>query len=434
LRSTVFAAAALLALAPSAHAATEITFWHAMEADLGQKVQKLADDFNASQSDYHVTPVYKGSYADTMNAAIAAFRAHQQPDILQVFEVGTGSMMAAKGAIVPIYQLMKEQGEPFDPKAYLPAVTGYYTDSAGSMLSFPFNSSTPILYYNKDAFAKAGLDANKAPVTWAEVAEYARKLQAAGTPCGFTVEWPSWTQVENFSAWHDIPLSTRDNGISGLDATFSFNNALVERHIAELGEWQKTKLFDYGGREGKARTKFVSGECGMTIASSASRSGVLASAKFAVGYGMQPYYPDVKGAPQNSIIGGASLWVLSGRPSAEYKGVAEFLSFLSSPQAQAWWHQNTGYLPITNAAYELGVQQGYYDRNPGADVSIKQMNLNPPTANSKGLRYGNFIQIRAIVEEEMENVFAGKRDAKSAMDEAARRGDALLRQFEDANK
>jgi len=435
MRSLAIAAALSLALpALPARAAVEITWWHAMEADLGQKAQKLADDFNKSQSDFHVTPVYKGSYADTLNAAIAAFRAGQQPDIVQVFEVGTGSMMAAKGAITPIYKLMAEQGEAFDPKAYLPAVTGYYTDPAGEMLSFPFNSSTPILYFNKDAFKKAGLDPDKAPATWPELAEDARKLQSAGTACGFTVEWPSWTQVENFSALHNIPLSTRDNGFSGLDATFSFNNALVERHIAELGEWQKSKLFDYGGREGKARTKFVSGECGVTIASSAARSGIIANAKFAVGFGMQPYYADVKGAPQNSIIGGASLWVLSGRPAAEYKGVAKFLSFLASPPAQAWWHQNTGYLPVTLAAYELSQSQGYYDQNPGADVSIKQMNLNPPTANSKGLRYGNFIQIRAIIEESMENVFSGKQDAKAALDEAAARGDALLRQFEDANK
>lgn len=433
LKHTLAAGLTLALLASNAEAATEVTWWHAMEGDLGQKLTKIAEDFNKTQSDYHVTAVFKGSYTDTMNAAIAAFRAGQQPHIVQVFEVGTGTMMAAKGAIKPIYKLMGENKEPFDPKAYLPAVTGYYTDTHGNMLSFPFNSSTPILYFNKDLFQKAGLDPEKAPKTWEDMVSFSKKLQAAGTACGFTTEWPSWTQVENFSALHNIPLATMENGFAGLDTKFELNNQLEVRHIADLGEWQKTKLFDYGGREGKARPKFLSGECGMIVASSASRSGILANAKFGVGFGMQPYYSDVKGAPQNSIIGGASLWVLAGRPEGEYKGVAKFFTYLSSPEVQAWWHQNTGYLPITMASYELSQKQGYYEKNPGADISIKQMNLNPPTPNSKGLRFGNFVQIRAIIEEEMENVFSGKKSAKAAMDEAVARGDALLRQFQQAN-
>lgn len=428
--------AALLSLmfALPAQAATEITWWHAMEGNLTEKIQKITDDFNKAQSDYKVIPVYKGSYTDTMNAAIAAFRAKQHPAIVQVFEVGTGTMMAAKGAIMPIYQLMKDQGEPFDSKTYLPAVTGYYTNTSGQMLSFPFNSSTPVLYYNKDLFKKAGLDENTPPKTWADVITFSKKLQASGTACGITTEWPSWVQLENFTALHNIPLATKENGFAGLDTKFEFNSPLVIRHIANLGEWQKSKIFDYGGREGKARPKFLAGECAMTIASSASRSGILPTAKFAVGMGMQPYYDDVKGAPQNSIIGGASLWVLAGRPTEEYKGIAKFFTYLSTPEVQAWWHQETGYLPITPAAFELSKKQAYYEKNPGADISILQMNMNPPTANSKGLRFGNFVQIRAIIEEEMENVFSGKKDSKTAMDEAARRGDALLRQFEDAHK
>lgn len=433
LKHTLAAGLTLALLASTAEAATEITWWHAMEGDLGQKVVKIAEDFNKTQSDYHVTAVFKGSYTDTMNAAIAAFRAGQQPHIVQVFEVGTGTMMAAKGAIKPIYKLMEENKEKFDPKAYLPAVTGYYTDTHGNMLSFPFNSSTPILYYNKDLFQKAGLDPEKAPKTWEDMVAFSKKLQAAGATCGFTTHWPSWVMVENFSALHNVPLATKENGFAGFDTKFELNNPTEVRHITNLGEWQKTKVFDYGGREGKAGPKFLSGECAMQMASSASRSGILANAKFPVGFGMLPYYSDVKGAPQNSIIGGASLWVLSGRPEGEYKGVARFFAYLSTPEVQAWWHQNTGYLPITLAAYELSQKQGYYEKNPGADISIKQMNLNPPTPNSKGLRFGNFVQIRAIIEEEMENVFSGKKTAKAAMDEAVARGDALLRQFQQAN-
>ena len=427
------AAAALWAVATPAGAAVEIQWWHAMGGELGQKLEKIANDFNASQSDYKVVPVFKGSYPEAMTAAIAAFRARQNPTLLQVFEVGTATMMAARGAVYPVFELMKDENEPFDPKAYLPAVTGYYSDTRGNMLSFPFNSSTPILYYNKDAFRKAGLDPNVAPRTWPEVEAAARKLQAAGLACGLTNEWPSWVMVENFSAFHNIPIGTKANGFGGLDTALTINNPLVEKQIAMLAEWQKTKLYDYGGRTNKAEPKFYAGECGIFIGSSAARLAILTNGKFDLGYGMQPYWPDVKGAPQNSIIGGATLWVLKGRPAAEYKGAAKFLAFLSKPETQAWWHQNTGYLPITLAAYELSRSQGFYDKNPGTDTAIKQMTLNPPTDNSKGLRFGSFVQIRDVIEEELEQAFGGTKTAKEGLDSAVKRGNDLLRQFEKAN-
>jgi len=420
--------------ATPARAAVEIQWWHAMGGELGEKLEKLATDFNAVQSDFKVIPVFKGSYPEAMTGAIAAFRARQHPAMLQVFEVGTATMMAAKGAVYPAYQLMKDQSEPFDPKSYLPAVAGYYTDRVGNMLSVPFNSSTPILYYNKDAFRKAGLDPGAPPRTWPEVEAAGKKLQAAGLSCGITTEWPSWVLVENLSAYHNVALSTKANGFEGLDTELKIDGPVVTRQIATLTEWQKTKLYDYGGRTNKAVPKFVAGECGIFMGSSASRAAVLPTAKFEVGYGMQPYWPDVKGAPQNSIIGGASLWVLKGRPDAEYKGVAKFFTFLSRAETQAWWHQNTGYLPITHAAYELTRAQGYYDRNLGTDTAIRQITLNPPTENSKGLRLGSFAQIRDVVEEELEQAFAGKKPAKIALESAVKRGNDLLRQFERANK
>ena len=427
------AAALAIVIATPAGAVTELQWWHSMGGELGQKLEKMANDFNASQSDYKVVPVFKGSYPEAMTAAIAAFRARQNPALLQVFEVGTATMMAARGAVYPVYELMKNENEPFDPKAYLPAVTGYYTDTNGNMLSFPFNSSTPILYYNKDAFRKAGLDPNVPPRTWPEVEAAAKKLQAAGMTCGLTNEWPSWVLVENFSAFHNIPIGTKSNGFGGLDTELKINNPLVEKQIAMLADWQKTKLYDYGGRTNKAEPKFYAGECGIFIGSSAARAAIMANAKFDLGYGMQPYWPDVKGAPQNSIIGAATLWVLKGRPGAEYKGAAKFFAFLSRPEPQAWWHQNTGYLPITLAAYELTRSQGFYDKNPGTDTAIKQITLNPPTENSKGLRFGSFVQIRDVIEEELEQAFGGTKSAREALDSAVKRGNDLLRQFEKAN-
>lgn len=414
-----------------AFAAIEIQFWHAMGGELGETTNAIAEAFNASQSEYKVVPVYKGNYTETMTAAIAAFRAHEQPHIVQVFEVGTATMMGAKGAILPVYQLMAETGEPFDPKSFLPAVTGYYTTSDGKMLSMPFNSSTPVVYYNKDALRKAGLDPEKPPRTWPELAEMATKTQAVGYPCGFTTGWPSWVQIENLSAWHNVPIGTLENGFGGLGTKLLINGPLQVKHIGQLGEWQKTKIFDYGGRRSDAAPKFYNAECVFYMNSSASYAGVKANAKtFDFGVSMLPYWPDVAGAPQNSIIGGATLWVLSGHKPDEYKGVAKFFTYLSSPEVQAQWHQKTGYLPITTAAYELTRKEGFYAKNPGTDVAIEQINFKPPTANSRGLRFGNFAQIRDVIEEEMEAVFAGKKTAKAALDDAVSRGDELLRKFE----
>jgi sn-glycerol 3-phosphate transport system substrate-binding protein len=439
LRDLVRAAAVALLLgvaATGAEAVTEIQWWHAMDGALGEWVNDIAAGFNKAQTEYKVNAIYKGTYAQTMTGAIAAFRAKQHPHIVQVFEVGTATMMAAKGAIKPVYELMAEAGEPFDPKAYLPAVTGYYTTADGRMLSMPFNSSTPVLYYNKDAFKKAGLDPNKPPRTWPEMGEYGKKLQAAGYPCGFSTQWQQWILLENYSAWHNVPFATKANGFGGLETELAFNSPVHVRLVETLAEWQKAKTFDYGGRRGDANPKFNNGECGMFLASSAAYAGFVqgTKGKFEFGITMMPYWPDVSGAPQNSIIGGATLWVLAGHKPAEYKAVARFFSYLSSAEVQAASHQRTGYLPITLAAYELTKRQGFYEKNPGTDVAIRQINNKPPTDNSKGLRLGNLVQIRDVMDEELEAAWAGKKPAKDALDTAVRRGNDLLRQFERANR
>jgi sn-glycerol 3-phosphate transport system substrate-binding protein len=430
--------AALLAsaslFAANAHAQTEIQWWHSMGGALGEKLNEVAGKFNASQKEYKVNPVFKGSYPESMTAAIAAFRAGGAPHLLQVFEVGTATMMGAKGAIVPVAKVMADAKEPFDPKAYLPAVAGYYTDSKGNMLSFPFNSSTVLYYINKDAFKKAGLDPEKAPKTWKEFAVAAGKLKASGQSCVYTTSWPSWMHIENFSAWHDVPIGTKQNGMGGTDTVFTINSPLHVRHIAMLGDFAKQGWFTYAGRTNQGDAKFASGECAMFSGSAGAQAGIKKAAKFDWSVNFIPYHDDVKGAPQNSIIGGASLWVMGGKKPAEYKGVAKFLAYLSKPEVQMDWHTATGYVPITMASYEMTRKSGFYDKNPGSDVAVKELTNKPPTANSKGLRFGNFVQGREVIEEELENVFSGKKDAKTALDDAVKRGNEILRKFEAANK
>lgn len=420
-----------MSLAGSAFAATEVEWWHAMGGANGEKVNEIAQSFNDSQDAYTVKPVYKGNYTETMTSAIAAFRAKQQPAIVQVFEVGTASMMAAEGAIYPVHKLMRESGQPFDENDYLSAVTGYYTSSEGKMLSMPFNSSTPVLYYNKDLFKKAGI--TQAPKTWQEVETTAKKLQQSGVSCGFTTAWQSWVHLENLSSRHNVPFASLDNGFGGLKTELTLNGPLQVAHVEKMGEWQKSGVFSYSGRTNDGAAKFYSQECAMFTESSAGYAGIKRNAKFDFGVTELPYWEGKVKQPSNTIIGGASLWVLQGHSEEEYKGVASFLSYLSRASVQADWHQFSGYLPITKAAYSLTKGQGFYAANPGTETGVTQMTTGTPTANTKGLRLGNFVQIRGVIDEALESVWSGDVDAQAALDTAAKRGNALLRKFERAN-
>jgi sn-glycerol 3-phosphate transport system substrate-binding protein len=419
-------------VAAPAQAQTEIQWWHAMGGPLGEWVNDLAKGFNDSQKEYKVVPTFKGTYDESMPAAIAAYRAGNAPNILQVFEVGTATMMASKGAIVPVWKLMKDAGLPFDTSSYVPAVGGYYTAPNGQMLSLPFNSSTTIFFYNKDAFKAAGLDPNKPPTTWPEVTAYAAKLKASGSACPLTTSWQGWTQLESFSAWHNIEFATKNNGFGGTDARLAFNDPLHVRHIENLSKMAQQGLFVYKGRGNVPDAAYISGECAMSMGSSSTYGG-LKAAKFAWGLAPLPYYPDVAGAPQNTIIGGASLWAMSGKSANENKGTAAFFAYLSKPEVQAASHQRTGYLPTTKAAFELTEKSGYYQKNPGTDVAVNQM-IRKTTDKSRGVRLGNYVQIRAIEDEELEQVWAGKKSAKEALDSAVKRGNELLVKFQQANK
>jgi len=434
-------ASALLTVLPApptgAQARVQVEFWHGLAQPLGGLLEKIVADFNASQSQYQVNPSFKGSYPETMVAAIAAFRAGNAPHIVQMFDVGTATMMSARGAVKPVHELMRETGVPFDPNVYVPAVKGYYSLPDGRMMSMPFNSSTTIMFYNKDAFKKAGLDPAKPPQTWPELMEAAKKIKAANAAaCAFTTAWPTWAQFEQFSAIHDVPLATKGNGMGGLDTELKINSPLHVKHVQALMDMQKEGTFKYGGRDAAADALFPSGECAIIHASSGLRARILREAKFEWGAAMLPYWPGTPNAPKNSIIGGASFWVMTSpsRKPEEYKAVAEFFRYISQPEVVAKWHTDTGFLPITLAGFDRVKTSGFYAQNPGTDVPYLQLTRSQPSENSRGLRLGNMPEIRNIIQEELEKAFQGQQSAQQAMDNAVQRGNVVLRNFERANR
>jgi sn-glycerol 3-phosphate transport system substrate-binding protein len=432
-------AAPLVFAAARAHAAekTRIVWWHAMTAALADEIARIADGFNASQDQVEIQAIYKGGYAETLTATIAASRAGQAPHLVQVFEVGTGTMLAAGRAVKPVWELAKETGLSIDPKAYIPAVRGYYSLTDGRMASMPFNSSTAVMWYNKDAFRKAGLDAETAPATWQEVRQAAETIKAKdAAPVAMTTSWPVWIQLEQYSALHNLPFATKSDGFDGVDAELLFNTKPHVKHIERLLEMSKNGSFKYAGRDTAPDPLIVSGEAAISFGSSSSRANLVKSAKFDWGEAYLPFDPEIIRKPENSIIGGASLWIMTApeRTADEYKAVAEFLKYIGKPEVDSTWSRKTGYVPVTFAGYDLSKQQGFYTKNAGADIPVEQLARGSLTSNTRGLRLGRLPEIRNIIQEELEKALQGGQTAQQAMDVAVTRGNKVLREFARAVK
>ena len=441
-RRSLLAATAATAIAPLGRARaqgakTKIVFWHAMSAFLGEEVGNICKGFNAAQNDYEIEPIFKGTYPETLTAAIAAWRAGQAPHLVQMFEVGTGSMLAAGPAVKQVWQLSQETGVKLDPEAYIGGVRGYYSLSDGRMASMPFNSSTAIMWYNKDVFEKAGLDPNKPPTTWAEVITACRAIKAKNAaPIPMTTAWPTWVHIEEYGAMHDLVVATKSNGFDGLDAELKINAAPFVKHLNRLLDMSKEGLFKYGGRDSAAEPLFIAGEAAIGFTSSAARAAIKRDGKFNSGAALLPTDPEVNPHPINSVIGGASLWTMTAptRTPAEYKAAATFLKYIGQPEQDAHWHQVSGYVPVTFAGYELSKKQGFYEKNPGTDIPITQLARGKLTANSRGFRLGRMVELRNIIQEEMEKALQGQQTAQAALDTAVTRGNRVLREFEKSAK
>jgi sn-glycerol 3-phosphate transport system substrate-binding protein len=417
-----------LLFALSAQARTTVIMWHSMAGSLGQILQTIVTQYNQSQNKYFVKAQYKGNYSESLTSAIASFRAHRAPEIVQVFEVGTATMLGSRGAIVPFYQLMQQNHIQLPSKEFMPAIGGYYANSKGQLMALPFNSSSPVLYYNKNAFKKAGLNPNQPPQTWPAMEYAGAALLKAGYQCGFTTAWPSWIQMEVFSAWHNKPFATHNNGLSSLNARVKFNYPLLVKHLTFLAKMQQRKIFQYGGQEDDASALFISNKCPMMMQSSGSLANLKSTVNFPLGIGRLPYWPG-KGAPQNTSIGGAALWVLAGHSQLEYQATASFLKFLASPKIEAYWAEQTGYLPVTKAAYAYMKSTGYFKKNPNAEIAIKELNNKPATGYSKGIRLGNYNLIRDINDRAIESILSGQQSAQQALDAAVKQDNLLLAQF-----
>ena len=358
------ASTAFSAVAGQALAATEIQWWHAMGGRLGEVVEEITKRYNASQSEYKLISTYKGGYEDTMTAGIAAFRAKQQPQIIQIFDAGAATIINAKGALIPVADLMVKYGVGFNINDYIAGVRYFYADSDGKMIGLPFNSSTPLLYYNKEALKKAGVAGP--PLTWEEFEAMAPKLKAAGYQALAQSHSP-WIFSENFHSRHNIQLASANNGYDSTDTKLMYNNKHMIMHWTRVKSWLDDGYYGYYGRKwGDNQDAFRQQKTAMWLGSSGSFGGLRKSVKFDFGTSYLPYWKSIIDKPKGTFIGGAALFAFSGHSDAQYKGVADFFAFMIKPETQVYWHKETGYVAITNEAYEMAKASGYYNEVPDA--------------------------------------------------------------------
>ncbi|WP_300031596.1 extracellular solute-binding protein [uncultured Roseobacter sp.] len=431
MKFTTLLATGIATFATSAVAQTEIQFWHAMGGRLGEVVEEIAEKYNASQSDYVLVPTYKGGYEDTMTAGIAAFRAKQQPNLIQIFDAGAATIINAKGATVPVADLMTEHAGGFDSADYIEGVRYFYADSDGKMIGMPFNSSTPLLYYNKEIFAEAGI--NAPPSTWEEFEAMAPKLKDAGYQALAQSHSP-WIFSENFHSRHNLQMATGNNGYDSTDVKILYNNPEMKMHWSKVKDWLDAGYYGFYGRGwGDNQDAFVQKKTAMWLGSSGSFGGLKASADFEFGTAYLPYWSSIIEEPKGTFIGGAALFAMAGKSDEENAATADFLKFLSSPDVQYFWHKETGYVPITNAAYDVAKADGYYDSTPDAEVGILQL-TQPGGEWTKGYRLGFYVQIRDVMYKHYEDIFSGEATVDEAFSKIESEANDLLARFNDTYK
>lgn len=425
-RKISIAALILTVSATSSMAATNISWWHGMGGANAEVINEISKRFNESQQSCALTPVSKGTYEEALASGIAAFRSGEQPNILQVFDAGAATIINAKGATVPAEDLINNAGYKFDREAFIEGVRYFYAAPDGKFVGMPFNSSAPIMYINNEALKKAGVEA---PKTWEEFEAIAPKLKEAGY-IPLTASQLTWQFTENFFSRQNIQFATNNNGYDSVqDTKLNVTDPNLVMMFEKLKDWADKGYFGfYGAGWADNQKPFDEGKVAFWIGSSGSFGGLQKTAKMEFSADFLPYWKAVDGAGTNSFIGGAALFAMAGKPDAENKCVADFFQFLTSPEVQKYYHQATGYVAITKAAYELAKSEGYYEKTPVAEVGIKQLMLQSGEW-SKGYRLGFYPQIRTVMEREYNRIFAGETSVKQAFETIEKEGNDLLTRF-----
>lgn len=409
-------------IAPADPNAVKISFWHSMAGDIGGKaIPQMANDFNASQKQCHVTPIYQGSYDDSLNKLKAGLQGKDIPAVVQLFDIGTRQMVDLK-VITPVQNYIDKEN--YDISDLETNVLAYYTVD-GKMQSMPFNSSNPMLYYNKDLFKAAGLDPDKPPRTFDEVVAAARKLtQKDGSKTsvyGVNFAIYGWF-FEQFLAVSGDYYVDKNNGRDGIPTKATFNSPAGVKIL----EWWKS-MYDEGilGNTGRktvdSRNAFIAGQAAMIIESTATLRGIMdgVKGKFEVGTAFLPRPDEAAYQKSGTIIGGASLWILNGAPQAQQDCAWEFIKFQASAKEQSYWQTMTGYYPIRKSAYNEQLTKDWIAKYPVFQTAVDQLHSAPNNRYTNGGLIGVFPVARATIEGSIEEILAGKLSVQDSLNKAA---------------
>ncbi|ELZ58965.1 MULTISPECIES: extracellular solute-binding protein [Halorubrum] len=388
--------------------AVVLDFWHAFGGRKARLLDEFAAEFAAETDGIAVRPSSKGSYRGVFEATLAAADRGDPPAIAHLYEIGTRRALDSE-AFTPVERLLDRDagglggsggaggpGAAFSPDDLLAPVANYYRTD-GVLHSMPFNASTPVLYYDRAAFERAGLDPDDPPETFDEVRRCAERLVESGaTETGITFATYSWF-VEQWFAEAGEPLVDADNGRGGTPTESRFDGPVGERIYGWIADMAADGLYHDPGIEarGQAREAFHEGRAGMLIGSTSAMVDVREGASFPVGVG---YFP-VAGERHGVVVGGGSLWVADGASTAEQRAAAAFLGWLAAPERQARWHRETGYFPVHEGAVERLDREGWFDENPGYRTAVNQLLDAEDGVATTGARIGPFDTVRTLVAE-----------------------------------
>ncbi|WP_243291008.1 ABC transporter substrate-binding protein [Bacillus sp. FJAT-47783] len=406
----------------------EVIFWHAMSGPLETVLNDIVADFNNSQEDIEVKPVFQGTYEEALTKFNTVAGTKDAPTIMQTFEVGTKYMIDS-GHIEPVQKFIDEDN--YDTSQWEKNISNYYTVDS-KQYSMPFNSSTPVLIYNKDAFKEAGLDPEKAPMTYSELKEAAKKLTKSEggetSQYGFTILNYGWF-FEELLAVQGGHYVDQDNGRKGDATKATFNDELGLKVFNLISEMHNEGTFyNVGQNWDDMRAAFQSGKVAMYLDSSAGVKGMVDNSDFEVGVSYLPIPDDAE--REGVIIGGASIWMSSGISEEKQKAAWEFMKYLTTPEVQAEWHVKTGYFAINPAAYDQDIVKKEWEKYPQLKVTVDQLHETKTSTATQGALISVFPESRQKVVKAMENLYQGM-DPQEALDQAA---EETNRALEVANK
>ncbi|WP_442603566.1 ABC transporter substrate-binding protein [Paenibacillus sp. KN14-4R] len=403
----------------------KVSFWHGMSGIGGELIKKISDDYNKSQKKYYVDAIFQGTYEESLTKLKTVGSTPEAPTLIQVQEIGTKYMIES-GFAQPVQDFIDK--EKFDVSQWEPNILNYYTIN-GKLNSLPFNSSNPILVYNKDKFKAAGLDPANPPKTYNEIKAAAKKLtNDAKNEKGFAILIYGWF-IEQLLANQQADFVDNGNGRDAV-ATKSLLSSEANLGIFNwLGDMNKEgTLGNYGRKWDDLRAAFASGKVAMYMDSTAGISTVLKDSKFEVGTGFLPT-PDGK-QPNGVIIGGASLWTMKSVAEDEKQGAWDFMKYVTKPSVQAEWAAGTGYFPITKAAQNEPVLKDVYAKKPQFLTAVKQLQSTKSGKSTAGALISVFPEVRLETATAIEQLYTGK-DAKSVVDDLTKKVDKLI---QDDNK